>query len=107
MTLQRETHVPESTRLALLKGLANAANDPHILGDGVRSLLGHDLIGLTAELAALGVAENDPGNGHVREHVSGDLLRGNRDFFRQHMVCNPKKQHAGIFCTFISRCCIN
>lgn len=59
--------------LALLKGLTTAPDDGDAVLGGVLGLLGDDLVGLAQDCAALGVAENGPGDGQIGELGDGDL----------------------------------
>ena len=67
-----EDEVVGSSSLAVLLGLSAAGDDLEALVEGVLGLLGDLKVGL-ALAAALGVADDDPADAHVGEHVGGGL----------------------------------
>ena len=67
-----EDEVVGGASLAVLLGLTAASDDLEALVEGVLGLLGDLGVGL-ALAAALGVADDDPADAHVGEHVGGGL----------------------------------
>lgn len=67
-----EDEVVGSSGLAVLLGLSAAGDDLEALVEGILGLLGDLKVGL-ALAAALGVADDDPADAHVGEHVGGGL----------------------------------
>lgn len=59
--------------LTLLEGLAAAPNDTNTALGSDLGLVGDDLVGLTEDGAALGVAQNGPGNAAVLKLGDADL----------------------------------
>ena len=67
-----EDEVVGGAGLAVLLGLTAASDDLEALVEGVLGLLGDLGVGLALS-TALGVADDDPADAHIGEHVSGGL----------------------------------